>query len=343
MTFENAAILWSLVALPPLLLVLGFWGWHYKKEAMSLFPSAIRKQRFKQIEKYLTAGVLLALLIVALATPQVSYYASAQAEKGGEIILLVDTTRSMAAQSDIDSPNGMERVREILIDIIEDMQDLGQVKFSLCGFNDITRSHVPMVGTEDYPYLKASINMVLDTNSTPGGDTGFGLPIIQAIAKFSEGDHSKQIVLLSDGEAFYWGKARVLESEREYIEEAISLAVSQGISVFTIGVGEEDGARIPLFDEEGEFTGSYAPGGKNPDYVFYLQEGLLTEIADRTGGEYYNENNLRGLTDLLESNLDTVTMQQEDKEIKLYHSVSHWFLLAALPVWVILVWRHLMG
>jgi Ca-activated chloride channel family protein len=343
MTFENAAVLWSLVAIPPVLLVLGFWGWHSKKEAMSLFPSAIRRQRFKQIEKYLTAGVLLALMIVALATPQISYYASAQVEKSGEIILLVDTTRSMAAQADMDSPNRIERVKGILLDIIEDLQDLGQVKFSLCGFNDITRSHVPMVGTEDYPYLKASINMLLDANSTPGSDTGFGLPIIQAIAKFSEGDHPKQIVILSDGEAFFWGTARVLESERENIEEAVSLAISQDINVYTVGVGEAEGARVPLFDDDGEFTGRYAPGGNNPDYIFYLHEELLQEIADRTGGEYYYEEDLSGLTDLLESNLDTVPMQQEDKEIKKYHSVAHWFLLAALPVWVILVRRHLLG
>ena len=81
MSFENPDALWLLLALPPLLLGLGLWGWRAKKEAITLFPLALRRLRRKQVEKYAIAALLMVLLIVALALPNVTYYASAATEK----------------------------------------------------------------------------------------------------------------------------------------------------------------------------------------------------------------------------------------------------------------------
>jgi Ca-activated chloride channel family protein len=342
MIFENPGMLWLLLAVPPFLLGFGLWGWKARKEAASLFPMLIGRLKRKHIEKYVLSAVIMALLIVTLALPQIAYTATSATQKTGEIILLVDVSRSMAAQSEPYAPTRLDRVKTILLDIIDSMEELGQVKISLCGFNDIARSHVPLVGVEDYSYLRESIKKVLGINSTPGGDTSLGLPILNVANKFSQDASSKIIIMLSDGEPYYWGQGRVTDTEAEYIEQAIETAKAEGITVITVGVGEIEGAKIPLYDENGDFTGSYVQKSKGIDFVFYLQEDMLKKIASETGGAYFNEKNLEGFIELIEENLVTVDSGVVSEEEE-YQSVAHWFILASLPVWVVFIRRHIVG
>jgi hypothetical protein len=340
MIFENPGFLWLLLALPPLLFGLCFWGWRAKKDAVALPTLVLRRLRRKQVEKYIIAGVLLVLLIVVLALPKVSYYATSATEKTGEIVLLVDVTRSMAAQKDLDSPSMLERTKLILYEIVSRMEELRQAKIALFGLTNIARSHVPFVGIEGYPYLKVTIKQVLNINSTPGGDTGFGRPIQEVAAKFSEGEQPKLIILISDGELFYWNLPRVTDDERKLIEQAVTTTTERDIKVITVGVGEPGGAKIPLY-AEGEFTG-YVQADVGVDFVFHLKEDILKEIAFRTGGEYFTENDIHGLTEYIADNLTPVE-SEIDEDVKVYTSIANWFLLASLPIWVVFVRRHLLG
>jgi hypothetical protein len=341
MIFENPEFLWWLLALPPFLFVLGLWGWKAKKEAAVLFPSFLRRLNIRQIEKYVLAGLILALLIIVFASPKVSYYATAEIEKTGDIALLVDVSRSMMAQKDLDSPNMLQRTKPILYDIVNSMEELRQVKIALFGLTNIARSHVPFVGIEDYAYLKATIKNVLDINSTPGGDTGFGKPLLELAAKFPEGDQPKIIVLISDGELFYWNLSRITDEERELIEQGVAACVEKGIKVVTVGVGEKEGAKVPLYTD-GEFTGYAKSDGKYTDYVFYLVDDVLKEISFRTGGEYFTENETNELTEYISTYLETVEVDV-DEDVKVYNSIAHWFILASLPIWVVFVRRHILG
>jgi hypothetical protein len=355
MIFENPGALWLLLALPPLLFGLGLWGWRAKKEAASLFPSVLRRLTRKQVEKYIIAGVLMVLLIVVLALPKVAFSAPAATEKTGEIILLVDVSGSMAAQKDLDSHSRLERVKLILYDIIDSMEELGQVKISLCGFTEIARSLVPFVGKEDYSYLKESIEKVLDIYSTPGENTELAVPIINIAGKFSESEQAKLIVIFSDGEPFSWETVTIdnqpvdilmsgmTDLERYYIEVATAIAVEEEIKVITVGVGEQEGAKIPRYDSEGNFTGNYALLVRGVDYISYLEEEGLKEIASQTEGEYFFEDNLEGLIEFIKENLNSVNAEEVTKEVKSYRSIAHWFLLAALPIWVVFARRHLLG
>jgi hypothetical protein len=237
----------------------------------------------------------------------------------------------------------MDRVKPILLDIVEKMDELGQVKIGLCGFTDMARSHVPVVGREDYPYLEESIRKVVDIYSVAGSSTGFGKPILDALAKFTEDATSKTIIIVSDGDPFYWGASTVTEKEQELIERAIVAAVEQEVAIITIGVGEKDGAKIPLYDSVGDFTGNYAQKEKGVDYVFYYKDDILRDIAARTGGKYYFEDNLTGLTEFIQTQLETVYTEEIHEEEELYRYVAHWFLLAAIPFWLIFARRHVLG
>lgn len=341
MIFENQELLWCLLALPPILFILGLWGWKAKKEAAALFPSVLQHLNIRQIEKYIMAAVLMALLIIVLASPKVGYYATAEIEKTGEVAILVDVTRSMLAQKDLESPNMLERTKPIIYDVVNSMEKWRQVKVALFGLTNIARSHVPFVGIEDYDYLKATIKNVLDINSTPGGDTSFGKPILELAAKFSDGDHPKIIVLISDGEPFYWNLSRITDEERELIEQGVSACVKNGIKVVTVGVGEVAGARIPLYTSDGEFTGYAKSDGKYTDYVFYLVDDVLKELSFRTSGEYFAEEDTDELTEYISKYLETVEVEV-DEDVKVYNSISQWFILVSLPIWIVFIRRHIL-
>lgn len=340
MIFENPAALWLLLVLPFLLFGLGLVGWMTKKEIAEMFRLDLRRLRTNQVKKYILAGVLMALLVGALALPKLSYTSVGAPKRTGEIALLVDVTASMAAQKDLDSPNRLERVKPILYEIIDRMEEFGEVKISLHGITSIARSLVPFIGEEDYPYLKESIKKVLGINSVPGSGSSLGRPILHVAEKFSQEEEVKLIILFSDGEAFIGVTRGVHEVERDWIEEALKKAREEGIKVITVGIGEREGARIPFYDKGG-FTGEYAKL-QEVDYISYLEEEGLKEIASRTGGKYFFEENREGLIEFIEENLALATTGEVTEEVIDYRYIAHWFLLGSLPIWVVFVRRYLL-
>lgn len=339
MTFEYPGALWLLPVAFLLPTLVGLWGWMAKGEAAAIFGLDRGRLRWRQVEKQVLAAVLLALMVVALAAPQLPAQARAQ-HRTGEVALLVDVTASMGARRSLASPSRLDRARSILRDIVDRLEVLGGVRVSLHGFTNMARSHVPFVATEDYPYLRATIDRVLDINSTPGQGTSLGQPVLDVIAKFSPGEPCKLIVLLSDGEPFV-GVSRGTEGlERSAIELAVSQAKAQGVRVLTVGVGEREGSRVPLYGPEGEFTGKYAEL-HGEEMRFYLKEEGLRAIAERTGGHYFAEWERAALLNAIERSLTESTVEAGE-ERSASRPVADWFLLAALPLWVVLAKRHLL-
>lgn len=340
MAFENPGALWLLLAVPPFLLALGLWGWRAREEMNRTFSLTLPHRRRRHAEKYVTAGVLLELLTVALASPTVAYSSLGPPVRNGEIILLVDVSASMAARAGRRSPTRLDRVKPMLYEITDRMAHLGQVRMSLHGFTNIARSHVPFVGKEDYAYLKDSIDRVLSINSTPGKGTSLGQAILNVAPKFSAGEQPKLIVLFSDGEPFVGGESGMSDYERGLIEQAVKTATEQGIRVITVGVGEHEGAKIPLTVTEEETT-DYAKL-KGVDYVTYLEEEGLQLIAAQTGGRYLHEKGAGALSKLLEESLAPVPNAVPAEAVE-HRPVTHWFVLGALPLWVLFARRHLLG
>jgi hypothetical protein len=339
MTFENPSAFLSLIFLPFLLCAIGFPGWTAKKEMAELFHLDIRLLKKNQVKKYIKAGVAIAFLIGSFALPEIPFSSTAAPKRAGEIILLVDVSGSMGAKKSA-STNRLERVKPILTEINNRMEELGEVRISLHAFTSIARSHVPFVGKEDYPYLRESIKRLLDINSIPGEGSSLGRPISNVAGKFSKDEKVKLIVMFSDGEAFLGLTRGIQETERGFLEEAIKKARAEGIKVVTVGVGEKEGAKIPLWDETIGWTGEYAKL-QGVDYVTHLEEAGLKELAFRTGGKYFFEKNQEELTDFISANLRLARAEEVPQEVKGHRSVAHWIILGALPMWVIFTRRYL--
>jgi Ca-activated chloride channel homolog len=340
MIFENPRAFLLLLVLPFLLFGLGFSGWKAKKGLAEFFRLDLQPLRRGQITKYGTAGLLMLFLVGALALPKIPLSSSMTPRKTGEILLLVDVSASMAAQQNERSLNRLARVKPVLYELIDKMDQLGEVKLSLCMFTSIARSLAPFVDREDYPYIKESIRRVLAIHSTPGEGSIFGRSLLNVLGKFSKDQGVKLIVLFSDGEAFIGLSRGIHDVERNFLKEAIAKATKDGIKVITVGIGEREGAKIPLYDN-GKFSGEYAKL-QGADYVSNLEEEILRQIASQTGGRYFFEKDRKGLIQFIEQNLAVATSKEVVSQLKVYRPVAYWFILASLPLWVFFVRRYLL-
>jgi Ca-activated chloride channel family protein len=339
MIFENPNMLWLILAIPPMLIALAIWGWHAKKETVKLFLIDMKRLRNMHIEKYILSALLLALFIITFALPKTAVSSLAADERVGEIMLCVDVSTSMAAQKRTDSASRLDRVKEMLYTIVDRMEKLGQVKISLCGFTNMGCSLVPLVGSEDYSYLRKSINKVLDILSVPGDGTDIGQSIQDILKYYSTGADSKILIVFSDGDYFstIYSRGGVEQTRNKAL--AVQQALNNTVKIVSVGVGELDGAKIPLYNNHGSFSGIYSQRN-GMDFITYLNETDLQEYATRTGGEYFSENELQLLINYIEDNL---SVKRSEQSVKTYQSIAHWFLLASLPVWIIFVKRHVIN
>ena len=341
MKFANPNALWLLIILPLLLFCIGYYGWVIKKEIIDFFQLNLLHRRREQINKYLLIGLLFILFVVGFAIPMLPIPSNANIQKTGEVLFLVDVSGSMGAQEDPDQTNRLDRIKTILLNIVDQMEQMRDVKVSLYGFTDIARSHVPFIGREDFPYLRESIKNVLNVYSIPGHGTSLGQPILNVVNKFSKKTTSRLILLFSDGEIFIGAEPGMHEVERAWLDEAITKSTENNIKVITIGIGELEGAKIPIENSRGNLIGDYAKF-QGADYFSYLQEETLIELAARTGGKYFPENNEKELMEFIEKNLSSISSETISEESVDYQSVAHWIILIAVPLWIIVVRRYLL-
>ena len=339
MIFKNPGALWLLLALLPLLTVLAVWAWRAKKESVKLFRLDMKRLRNRHIEKYLLSGLLLSTFIIAFAFPEIAVTGLAADERAGEIVLCVDVSTSMAAREDADSASRLDRVKDMLYKIVDRMEELGQVKISLCGFTNMGCSLVPLVGTEDYSYLRKSIDKVLDILSVPGDGTDIGQSVQDVLKSYSEAGEAKLMVVFSDGEYYSTIYGSGGSEKIRNTALAIQQALSNGIKIISVGVGETNGSKIPLYDDDGNFIGKYSQKAGS-DFITYLNETALQEYSTRSEGEYFTENEIRDLINYIENNL---SVKRSEQNVKTHQPVAYLFLIASLPVWIIFVKRHILN
>lgn len=101
--------------------------------------------------------------------------------------------------------------------------------------------------------------------------------VLEELVAF-QGAKYKAILLITDGEDH---GSKPLELAKE--------ALDRGIRIYTVGVGSEVGDMVPKLDESGEETGEKLTDPDSGNLVVSnLNEKLLKDIADTTGGKYFH-------------------------------------------------------
>lgn len=321
MKFALPNLLWLLL-LVPLLAVFLAWAWRTKERLIAQFVQSrllaqltvgVSKTRQKVRLALLVSAVALAVL--ALARPQWGFSWEEVAQKGLDIVVAIDTSRSMLA-ADI-PPNRLERAKLAAMDLMKLAKNdrLGLVAFAGSSF-----LQCPL--TLDEEAFRQGV-AALDVNIIPQGGTAIGETIQTALAAFKEGENHKILVLFTDGEDHEAG-----------VLEAAKAASAKGLRIFTIGVGSAAGELIRVRDEKGKMD--FLKDESGNVVKSRLNETLLQQIAGAAGGFYLplrgaNTMDLlyeRGLAPLPKSEFNAKLMQR-------HHERFYWPLGIAVVLLVV--------
>ena len=318
MNFAHGHILWLLLVIPPALAVFFWWAWRERQRLMTQFIQArllpglisgVSPARQKARFACLIAAVT--LLIVTLARPQWGFTWEESKQKGLDIVVAIDTSKSMLAE-DI-APNRLTRAKLAALDL---MQQAKSDRLGLVAFAGGAFLQCPL--TIDDNAFRQSVES-LDVNIIPQGGTALAEAITTALTAFKEGNNFKVLVLFTDGEDNDEGALPAAES-----------AAKEGMKIFTIGIGTTEGELLRIKDAKGRTD--YVRDAENNVVKSRLNEDLLRKIAGATEGGFYLP--LRGaktIDMLYEKGLAPLPKSEgQEKLVKRYHERYHWPLAVAI-------------
>lgn len=202
------------------------------------------------------------LLFIALARPQSSSTNQKVNVEGIDIVMTIDISSSMLAQ-DL-KPDRLEAAKEVGADFIKGRPD---DRIGLVVFASETFTQVPL--TTDHGMI---LNMLKDMRCGMLEDgTAIGDGLAAAVSRLKDSEAiSKVVILMTDGD----NNAGSVDPST-----AAEMAKLFGIRVYTIGVGTRGKAPYPVHDPYGR---TYFQ-----QLDVNINEPLLQQIADETGGKYF--------------------------------------------------------
>jgi Ca-activated chloride channel homolog len=203
----------------------------------------------------------LSSIIIALARPQTGSEQQQTTGEGIDIVFCLDISGSMLAQDF--TPSRMEAAKQVASEFIDrrPTDRMGLVIFAGESF-----TMCPL--TTDHAQLKSQLSNVQSGLLEDGTAIGSGLATGVERLRSSK-SKSKVIILLTDGENN--GGSIDPSTARE-------IAKSYGVRVYTVGMGTEGFAPVPVQTSSGVIMQREKVS---------IDEKLLTQIANETGGKYY--------------------------------------------------------
>ena len=265
--FTHRVFFWLLLLLPILML---WYVFKHKKTTANLRISNIESFGSNNTWSYLKHGLFvlrllaLTLVITALARPQtVDVSTKTKTTRGIDIMMAIDVSASMLAK-DL-KPNRLEALKTVAGKFINRRPNdrIGLVEYA---GESYTRTPI----TSDKAITLKSLKDIKYNTIITGG-TAIGMGLATAVNRIKDSKaKSKIIILLTDG---------VNNSGFIDPKTASELAVEYGIKTYTIGLGSNGMALSPVALNNGVFQ--YARTQVEID------EKLLKEIAEETGGQYF--------------------------------------------------------
>lgn len=209
----------------------------------------------------------LVLLILAAARPQWGASEVEVEQKGIDLVIALDVSRSMMAE-DI-QPDRLQRAKAELSDLIESLDGdrVGLVLFAGAAF-----PQCPV--TVDYAAARLFLSQADPSMiSTQGTDIGTAVDVALELFDEERGRH-RVILLVTDGEDFAGG-----------IDDAAERIRQEGVTLHAVGMGTAEGAPMPDVDDSGRRVG-FVQDEEGNVAMSRLEEGPLIELSRATGGIY---------------------------------------------------------
>lgn len=296
--FAYPWVLYFLLLIP----VIGLWYFFRGKKnrssiiysSLKLFPENVSSLRTKLVHLPVVLRlIVLALLIIALARPQNFSTGTNINTEGIDIAMVLDISGSMLAEDF--KPNRLEAAKQVVDKFIQGRisDRIGLVIFSRDAF-----TQCPL--TVDYAVLRNLLKEIRSGMLEDG--TAIGNAIANGVNRLKDSDaKSKVIILLTDG---------VNNAGEVDPLSAAEIARTFGIRIYAIGVGSRGEAPYPV----------QTPFGIRYQMMpVEIDEALLKQIADRTGGQYFRASDNRALKEIY----DRIDKMEKSKiEVTSYRSAQ---------------------
>ena len=317
--FANSNYLWLLLILPVAL------AWHFftwkKKQAVLKMPSLLWFQDVSSIWSkvypflFIMRLIAIGLIILAISRPQtVDISTRTKTNKGIDIVMAIDVSSSMLSQDlKPDRLTALKRVAETFV------EDRVSDRIGLVVYAGESYTKTPI--TSDKSIVKSSLREISFQGLIEDG-TAIGMGLATSVNRLKDSRaKSKIIILLTDG-----------VNNSGFIDPKIAteLAVEFGIKTYTIGLGSNGTALAPV---------GILPNGKFKYGLTKVEidEELLKDIANETGGIYFRATDNKKLEEIYEE--INKLEKTEIEEFKYYNYAEKYrtLVLMALSL-IILEW-----
>lgn len=279
MSWENPEYFW-LLAILPLFLAYRIWIHYSKKNASFTFSSIMPLKNlpgnYRSFFVWATPLfyiISFVFMVVALARPQIQNTSVERSTEGIDIMISIDISSSMLAE-DI-TPNRLIAAKEVASDFIS------QRVSDRIGINVFARESFTVVPpTLDHNLVQNMLETV-DLGMVRDG-TAIGMGIASSINRLRESEaETKIIILLTDG----MNNAGEIDPIT-----AGEMAAALDIRVYTMGIGTRGTAPYPVDDP--------IFGRRYQNVQVNIDEDMLIQISELTGGEYWRATDLEELIEI---------------------------------------------
>lgn len=307
--FGNINNLYFLIAVPVLLILLVYVIYMKKRDLnrfgnreviAQLMPEASSS---RHIIKYIIELLAVLALVIGIARPQFGSKLHEVKRQGIEIIIALDVSNSMMAE-DI-QPNRLERARQAISKLVDQLVNdkIGLIVFA-------GKAYVQMPITTDYVSAKMFLSTI-SPDIVPVQGTAIGSAIELGMNSFTPAvESSKALIVITDG-----------ENHEDDAVQAASLAAEKGIKVCAIGIGNPDGAPVPVTGPGGQKT--FLKDREGNTVISKLDEKMLQQIAAAGNGVYVRSSDTRiGLNTVFD---ELNKMEKQELDVKTYSDYDERF------------------
>jgi len=286
--------------------------WKLKKQSefadlALLHKLSPEKSKFKPIFKIIVVVLGLSMLIFALVNPKMGTKLKTIKRQGVDIVFALDVSKSMLAE-DI-APNRLEKAKQIISKIVD---KLGSDRVGIIIYAGNAYPLLPI--TTDHGAAKMFLQ-----NANPDMVSSQGTAINEALklAKTFFDDDTQTnrfLFIISDG-----------EDHEENSSNIAKEILNEGIRTFTIGIGTNKGAPIPI-KRNGKFIG-YKKDNKDEVVITKLNVETLKGIAESGKGKYVYGNRTSKAIDYVENLLLKADKKEfETKQFSDFKDQFQWFI-----------------
>ena len=291
----------------------------WKKRTQKKFADTELLKRLTPNRSYNKGGIKLvvfilamALLVIGLVNPKIGTKLETVKREGVDIVFAVDVSKSMLAE-DI-APNRLEKAKRLVSEIIN---QLASDRIGIIAYAGQAYPQLPI--TTDYGAAKMFLQS-MNTDMLTSQGTAIDQAIELATTYYDDAEQTNRVLfIISDGED---------HSEGSTID-AVEDAADEGIIIYTIGVGKEKGAPIPI--KRNGILESLKKDSQGETVITKLNESVLVDIANEGDGQYIDGSNTETAVEFIKEELLKMDKKEfEAKQFAEYKDQFQWFIGAAL-------------